>query len=62
MATCIIRDRKELAGILTNMPYNELLKVADEFVEMVKDADRQIDNAHGMADMLADWADAQDDQ
>jgi hypothetical protein len=57
----IMHDRSDLAATIAGLPFNELMAVSKEFVRMVADADRDITTPVGMAEMLADWAEAQDD-
>jgi hypothetical protein len=56
-------DKDDLAKVLVSMPFGRLMEIAHELVSMVADADvdRKIDTPVGMAEMLYDWADAQDE-
>lgn len=51
----------DLAKTLAGMSYSGLLDVARDLVDMNRDesAKRDVGTAHGMADTLADWAEAQ---
>ena len=51
----------DLAKTLAGMSYSGLLDVARELVDMNldEDAKRDVGTCHGMADTLADWAEAQ---
>lgn len=50
----------DLAKTLAGMSYSDLLQVARELVDMNRDEDckRDVGTNHGMADTLADWAEA----
>lgn len=63
----IIHDKSDLAQVLTTMPFGVLMQVAHELVSMVAEANaeeatmvRDLSTPVGMAEMLYDWADAQD--
>jgi hypothetical protein len=59
----IMHDKSDLAETIAGLPFNALMEIAKELVDMVEDAgdDRDIKTAVGMAEMLADWAEAQND-
>jgi hypothetical protein len=59
--TNIIKDKDDLAEVIVAMPFGRLMQVAHELVSMVADADpaREIDTPLGMAEMLNDWAESQ---
>lgn len=61
MASCIIKDRKDMASAIVGMPFGDLMDVARELVEMSADpeVERKLDTPLGMAEMLWDWAEAQ---
>lgn len=51
----IMRDRSDLAAAISGLPFNALMTIAKELVDMVDDAgsDRDIKTVVGMAEMLA---------
>jgi len=68
--THMIKGRGDLAEVLTAMPFGVLMQVAQELVSMVTDANedaklegskiaRDLGDPTGMAQMLYDWAEAQ---
>lgn len=67
MASNIIQDKDDLAEVIVAMPFGRLMQVAHELVSMVAEANeetpgiRNLDTPLGMAEMLYDWAEAQQD-
>ncbi|WP_061026301.1 hypothetical protein [Bradyrhizobium sp. CCH5-F6] len=63
MPVKVMQDRSDFAEAIAGLPFNALMEIATELVTMVEDAgdDRDIKTAVGMAEMLADWAEAQAD-
>ena len=61
--SCIVKDADDLADILRNIPFDALMCVAKELVEMNEDKeyDRNVKTPLGMAETLSDWAVAQKD-
>lgn len=55
---------KDLAAVLMNMSFGNLMAVADQLVTMNSEdpeSNRHFDTTLGMAQTLYDWAEAQDD-
>jgi len=65
MANNIIRDKDDLSEVIVAMPFGRLMQVAHELVSMVAEANvdtpgiRNLETPLGMAEMLYDWAEAQ---
>ena len=63
----VTHDKDDLAAIITTMSFGKLMQVAHELVSMVAEANidtpgcRDISTPVGMAEMLFDWAESQDE-